>query len=877
MNNNTSNKYTSIKNNIISSNLIASNIITTPCEKVLSILREAKYLIQSISKEHSKLVQKLEWVIKVITSRSLYSYELKEKETINKLSKENPEFKQLVDFVSEYNEKVIKMNRKYNYILTDKLLQKPSTKLNRKKLERRASLSVKNSTFFNLLKLDEVNKQQNKNDNKAVSQNFGTFLGFNKNKVLNNINSNVSNETKRFNSNKTLNNNITNKFGNIKEINPFELNGVKRKINLKKTKKRAININDDIRTNNSKEEINENLTILNNTINYVTHKSANLPEDTINKYNIDKKSKNRYSLFPSVQKISITINNNDGNNTTDNIKENTDSEKKDLSYKRRNTSINALNISLTNSIVCGNNYKKSKSITNKNIPHISKGYSFLKMQNKIIHEGYNSSKLINEKNFDVFELKDIVGYSNVLPFAGRLILENLGLIDEEILTIEKLDPFLVTVSNTYKQDVLYHNCLHGTDVTQSCYIFFSHSNAEKIANTNVLDLLSIFIAALGHDIGHPGLNNTFQINDSTDMAITYNDISVLENFHASTLFKIIRKTETNIFEKLSYFDYKTIRKRMICEILATDMANHGKVISLIKSKITVNEDGKNFKFNLLTGNEQTKNDEQQSLLDFIIHLADLAHNTRLFSISLKWVKLLSEEFWRQGDLEKQRNLPISFLCDRENTNIPQSQIGFISGFILPTFDCLSNIFPTLKFTLENANNNLKKWQKLSNEGKTGLIVPEKKEDSSESKHAKTSKIQNKENNSNSNIKNNDNIPKKKSKFSNTKSIENNINNQKKINSNINNDMIRQSEKKEIKYIKFFKNNDESKKSNKAKKKEFNTPVKLKISDDFNLLNSNKYNEFLELSNKKKDKVITESNIKKIGNKEVKKNVYKIKK
>ena len=296
MNNNTSNKYSAIKNNNISTNLISSNIITTPCEKVLSILREAKLLINSISKEHSKLVQKLEWVIKVITSRSLYSYELKEKETINKLSKENPQFKQLVDFVSEYNEKVIKMNRKYNYILTDKLLQKPSTKLNRKKLERRSSLAAKNSNFFNLLKLDEVNKQQNKNDKKAVSQNFGTFLGFNKNKVLNNINSNVDNETKRFNSNKTINNNITNKFYNIKEINPFELNCVKKKINLKKTKKRAININDEIRSNNSREEINENLTILNNSINYVTHKSANLPEDTINKYNIDKKSKNRYSL-----------------------------------------------------------------------------------------------------------------------------------------------------------------------------------------------------------------------------------------------------------------------------------------------------------------------------------------------------------------------------------------------------------------------------------------------------------------------------------------------------------------------------------------------------------------------------------------------------
>ena len=872
---NTSNKYTLFKSNPISSNLLSSNIITTPCEKVLSILREAKNLIHNISKEHSKLVQKLEWVIKVITSRSLYSYELKEKETINKLSKENPEFKQLVDFVSEYNEKVIKMNRKYNYILTDKFLQKPSTKLNRKKFERRSSLSVKNTNFFNLLKFDEVNKQQNKNEKNSVRYNFGSYFEFNKNKVLNNISSNADNKTKRFNSNKAINNNITNKFRN--EINPFELKNMKKKINLKKTKKKAININDEIRDNNIKKEINENLTFLNNSINYMTHKSANLSEESINKYNIDKKSKNKYSLFPSVQKISITINNNEDNNISDNVKD-IDSDKNDKSYKRRNTSINSLNISLTNSIVCGDHYKKSKSITYKNNPYILKDYSFFKLQNKIFHEGYNSSKLINEKNFDVFLLKDIVGYNNVLPFAGRLILENLGLIDEEILSSEKLDNFLVTVSNTYKKDVLYHNCLHGTDVTQSCYIFFSHSNAEKIANTNVLDLLSIFIASLGHDIGHPGLNNVFHINDSTDIAITYNDISVLENYHASTLFKIIRKTETNIFEKLSYFDYKIIRKRMISEILATDMANHGKVISLIKSKISIDEDGNNFKFNLLTGNEQTKSDEQQSLLDFMIHIADLAHNTRLFSISLKWVELLSEEFWRQGDLEKKRNLPISFLCDRENSNVPKSQIGFISGFIIPTFDCLSNIFPTLKYTLENANNNLKEWQKFIDEGNiTGWNRPRKKnEDSSEPKQVMDNPIQIKQ--KNTCIKNSDNYVKKKSRFNYNKSNDINDNNPKKINNAINNDVIRQSEKKEIKYIKFFKNNDESKKSNKSKKKEFNTPVKLKISDHFNLLNNNKFNEFLEFSNKKKDNVITEGNIKKNFNKEIiKKNVNKIKK
>lgn len=163
---------------------------------------------------------------------------------------------------------------------------------------------------------------------------------------------------------------------------------------------------------------------------------------------------------------------------------------------------------------------------------------------------------------------------------------------------------------------------------------------------------------------------------------------------------------------------------MISEILATDMANHGKVVSVIKSRIVLNENNE-YKLNLLSGNEQTKNEEQQYLLDFMIHLADLAHNTKLFEISLKWVSLLSEEFWRQGDLEKEKNLPVSFLCDREKVNIPQSQKGFISGFIIPTFESLVSVFPSLKFTLDNAKSNLKEWQKLLDEGRLTGWTPKK--------------------------------------------------------------------------------------------------------------------------------------------------------
>ena len=90
------------------------------------------------------------------------------------------------------------------------------------------------------------------------------------------------------------------------------------------------------------------------------------------------------------------------------------------------------------------------------------------------------------------------------------------------------------------------------------------------------------------------------------------------------------------------------------------------------------------------------------------------------------MELLSEEFWKQGDLEKELNLPVSFLCDRDQINIQQSQKGFISGYVIPTFESLVTIFPTLRFALDNAKTNLKEWQKLIDEGRKKGWTPPKK-------------------------------------------------------------------------------------------------------------------------------------------------------
>ena len=82
---------------------------------------------------------------------------------------------------------------------------------------------------------------------------------------------------------------------------------------------------------------------------------------------------------------------------------------------------------------------------------------------------------------------------------------------------------------------------------------------------------------------------------------------------------------------------------MISQILATDMINHAMVLSCVKAKISEWEtdnnlvENKNRNFQFLSGNEKTKFDEQQMMLNYLIHTADLGHNTKKFSISIKLI------------------------------------------------------------------------------------------------------------------------------------------------------------------------------------------------------------------------------------------------
>eukprot|EP00116_Pleurobrachia_bachei_P011000 sb/3471262/ len=82
--------------------------------------------------------------------------------------------------------------------------------------------------------------------------------------------------------------------------------------------------------------------------------------------------------------------------------------------------------------------------------------------------------------------------------------------------------------------------------------------------------------------------------------------------------------------------------------------------------------------------------ERQDLMNSILHCADISGPSKKWDIHHEWTGLLMEEFFCQGDQERELGLAVSPLCDRHSIDIPNSQIGFISYITVPAFTALGD-------------------------------------------------------------------------------------------------------------------------------------------------------------------------------------------
>ena len=155
---------------------------------------------------------------------------------------------------------------------------------------------------------------------------------------------------------------------------------------------------------------------------------------------------------------------------------------------------------------------------------------------------------------------------------------------------DDLKIFLMASRAAYNSFVYYHNFRHVVDVLQATFFFLvqigtlppypSASATHDIRKRSPIaallrpfDALTLLISAIGHDVGHPGVNNAFLVALNAPLAQLYNDKSVLEAFHCAAYSQILRRYWKHAFEDIS------MRGLLINSILATDMGVHFKYMT----------------------------------------------------------------------------------------------------------------------------------------------------------------------------------------------------------------------------------------------------------------------------------------------------------
>ncbi|KAH8084303.1 HD-domain/PDEase-like protein [Cristinia sonorae] len=326
-------------------------------------------------------------------------------------------------------------------------------------------------------------------------------------------------------------------------------------------------------------------------------------------------------------------------------------------------------------------------------------------------------------NFEPHKLtSDEVLCSALLLFEAFLCSTPEGLVCG--VGLDHLPPFLYHLQNIYRQTNTYHNFEHALDVLQALYHFLSEVGAVRSVlsllqqddkdsvpsstppTPSILDVLSqedifaLCIAAVGHDVGHPGLTNAFMKNAQTPLAVLYDDKSVLEQMHYALILQVMRHTGLGILLDGSTSPHGNTgcKKLMLSTILVTDLSLHDQFMR---------------DFTELVENPGHFSDPFKAKMlacQALIKCADISNPARPYTVSQHWAAALSSEWSSQVVLEKHLHLPPSVYPSVDALGEAKGQVFFIERFAGPLFKLIGRGIPQLEKFSAQCHENLTVWK-----------------------------------------------------------------------------------------------------------------------------------------------------------------------
>lgn len=297
---------------------------------------------------------------------------------------------------------------------------------------------------------------------------------------------------------------------------------------------------------------------------------------------------------------------------------------------------------------------------------------------------------VNTFEFDTCLIDECFVLKNITGYIFKQAINEIGFeLDETCLS-----KYIGLVCENYNINH-FHNFQHAVNVLQMTYMLLKNTGIINKLKPHIA--LSCLIAALSHDVDHPGNTNSYEINSMSKFARLYNDISVLENHHCTLTFELMEHTGLTKSFKDNHF--KEIRKTIITCILGTDMSKHNEYLA---------------KFEQIDFTKESFTVEEQIFISSsFVHFADLSNPIKKFDVCFEWSKRISLEFYEQTLKEELEGLPsLSFMKVHDSLSMCLNEINFITNISIPTWDTFVKKFENMQFLSDTVKNTLNKWKQI---------------------------------------------------------------------------------------------------------------------------------------------------------------------
>ena len=302
-------------------------------------------------------------------------------------------------------------------------------------------------------------------------------------------------------------------------------------------------------------------------------------------------------------------------------------------------------------------------------------------------------------------------YGHLTPDAlGLALTHRSGCLHRCSLEPAALPAFLHEAVSCHR-DNAFHNSWHVTDVLHAVSVLLATAPGALTTRLPPEDVLSLLLAALCHDLDHPGLSNGYCRASNHVLAAQHGTISVLEKHHASVAATLLHSPAGIA---LLAPCPAAVRDRVLDLvprlILATDIELNASYCAAFADAVAAEDPSCGWVDDLA---------KREAFLSMVLKVADISNVAKPWPLALRWAELLKVEHLLLAERERQAGLPPTAFLSAPMAGMCK---GFILGLAGPMIRSLGAALPWVtKVAVPLMEANVEHWSSEA----AGVCPPER--------------------------------------------------------------------------------------------------------------------------------------------------------